>query len=449
MIKGRLKWWLVGGTILSLLLSYGKNFGILTDFFIDYVPLYNKFRAVSSIQVIAELAVPLLGVLAVQRFLDDKISLAKKLFALKYSLIILGGLALFFTVAGSNFFSFESFRDASYEGMLPGLSEVIVNDRKSIFIQDSFRSLLFVLLTGAILWLFLRKKISKNVVLGSFLVFIIFDMVDIDKRYVNNDDFISERKLENPFSMSDIDKEIRKDKGHYRVLNFMGDPMNDGSTSFFHNSIGGYHAAKPRRYQELYDFQIAKNNIEVLNMLNTKYIIYPDNENRANVQLIEEANGNGWFIQDLQIVHSADAEIKALDSLNTKTTAVIREEFANGLSENYLTDSTATIELTKYRANEITYETNTSTDQFAVFSEIYYENGWNAYLDGQKTDIYPVNYVLRAIKIPSGTHNVEFKFEPSVIKTGNRITLASYVLMLFIPFIWFVAEKKKKQNESS
>ena len=442
LVKGRLKNWLVAATVFSILLSWGKNFDLLTNFFIDYVPLYNKFRAVSSIQVIAELAVPLLGIIAVQKFLDDNISRERKLYALKYSIIILGGIALVFSVAGSSFFAFESFRDANYENMIPGFSEVIVNDRKSIFIQDSFRSLLFVLLTAAILWLFLRKKVSKNVVLGTFLAFIIFDMVDVDKRYVNNDDFISKRKLENPFRMSDIDKEIKKDKSHYRVLNLMVDPMNDGSTSYFHNSIGGYHAAKPRRYQELYDFQISRNNIEVLNMLNTKYIIYPDNENRANVQLNGGANGNAWFVTNLELVDSANEEIKALDSLDSRTTAVIRSEFGEVLANNYMMDSTAIISLVKYSPNELSYKSSSSSDQMAVFSEIYYKHGWKAYVDGAETEIYPVNYVLRAIEIPTGEHEIEFKFEPAVIKNGNRISLISYGLLLLIPIGWFLMSKK-------
>jgi len=449
LVKGPLKNWLVAATIFSILLSWGKNFDILTNFFIDYVPLYNKFRAVSSIQVIAELAVPLLGIIAVQKYLDDNIPRERKLNALKYSLFILGGIALFFTVAGSNFFAFESFRDANYESMIPGFSEVIINDRKSIFIQDSFRSLLFVLLTASILWLFLRKKISKNVVLGTFLAFVVFDMVDVDKRYVNVDDFVSQRKLENPFRMSDIDKEIKSDAGHYRVMNFLVDPMNDGSTSYFHNSIGGYHAAKPRRYQELYDFQIANNNIEVLNMLNAKYIIYPDNENRPNVQLNYDANGNAWFVTNLEVVDSADEEIRGLDSLNTRTTAVIRSEFAEVLSKNYLMDSTAVISLVKYSPNQLIYKSNSSSDQLAIFSEIYYKHGWKAYVDGIETNIYPVNYVLRAIEIPSGEHDIEFKFEPEVIKTGNKITLVSYAFLLLIPIVWFVADKKKKKHESS
>ena len=328
-VPGKIKHWLVAATVFSILLSWGKNFDLLTNLFIDYMPLYDKFRAVSSIQVIAEIAVPLLAVLAVQTFLSEEVSKAKKMHTLKYTLYLLGGVTLLFTVFGSNLFPFESFRDGNYERMIPGLSDVIVNDRKSIFIQDSFRSLLFVLLTGAILWLFLKNKLSKNTVIIVFLAFIVFDMVDVDKRYVNNEDFISVRKLENPFPETEIDKEIKKDKGHYRVINFMVDPMNDGSTSFHHNSIGGYHAAKPRRYQELYDYQIAQNNIEVLNMLNTKYIIYPNNENQASLQLNEDANGNAWFVSNLKIAQTADEEIKSLDSLNTKTSAVIRSEYAN------------------------------------------------------------------------------------------------------------------------
>ena len=448
-VPGKIKHWLVAATVFSILLSWGKNFDLLTNLFIDYMPLYDKFRAVSSIQVIAEIAVPLLAVLAVQTFLSEEVSKAKKMHTLKYTLYLLGGVTLLFTVFGSNLFPFESFRDGNYERMIPGLSDVIVNDRKSIFIQDSFRSLLFVLLTGAILWLFLKNKLSKNTVIIVFLAFIVFDMVDVDKRYVNNEDFISVRKLENPFPETEIDKEIKKDKGHYRVINFMVDPMNDGSTSFHHNSIGGYHAAKPRRYQELYDYQIAQNNIEVLNMLNTKYIIYPNNENQASLQLNEDANGNAWFVSNLKIAQTADEEIKSLDSLNTKTSAVIRSEYANLLSKKYSVDSIANIELTEYSPNQLKYRSSTSVKQLAVFSEIYYKNGWKAYIDDVETDIFPVNYVLRAIEVPSGEHQIEFKFEPTVIKKGNNITLISYALLFLIPIVWFVTEKKKIKHEPS
>jgi len=356
LVKNNLKKWLVAATVFSILMSWGKNFDILTNFFIDYVPLYNKFRAVSSIQVIAELAVPLLGIIAVQRFFEKEVSKEEKWKAIKFTSIIVGGIALVFTAAGTSLFSFESFRDPGFENMLKGFSDVIIEDRRTIFFQDSLRSLILVVTTACVLWLFLEKRINKNVVLGAFLVLVLIDMVGIAKRYVNNDDFISAAQLEKPFVMSEMDAEIRKDKSHYRVMNFMVNPMNDGSTSFFHNSVGGYHAAKPRRYQELYDFQIARNNIDVLNMLNTKYIIFPDDNNRENVQLNEEANGNAWFVESAKYVDTADEEIKALDSIDTKSLVIINSEYKNEIQNfNFQNDSTASIQLVKYHANELTY----------------------------------------------------------------------------------------------
>ncbi|MCK4562280.1 MAG: YfhO family protein, partial [Flavobacteriaceae bacterium] len=276
-----------------------------------------------------------------------------------------------------------------------------------------------------------------------FLVFVMIDMVGIAKRYVNNDDFISASKLEKPFIKGEMDVEIQKDKGHYRVMNFMVNPMNDGSTSFFHNSVGGYHAAKPRRYQELYDFQIAKNNIDVLNMLNTKYIIFPDENNLANVQFNEEANGNAWFVEKVKFVNSANEEIKALDSLNTKLTAIVNIEFETEIQNfEFQKDTLAKIALVNYKANALIYESNSTTNQLVVFSEMYYKNGWNAYVDGVLTPHFRTNYVLRAMIIPKGKHKIEFKFEPQVIKTGNTVALISYMLMLLIPVGWYFKERK-------
>ena len=446
LVKGKLKKWLVAATIFSILLSWGKNFGFLTDLFIDYVPLYNKFRAVSSIQVIAELAIPILGILGLKVFFDTEVSNKEKIKALKNSVIIIGGLALVFVVAGTSLFAFESINDARYENMAPGFSEVLIADRKSIFFDDSLRSLILVFLTVVSLWFFLKGKINKNIVFVTLLLLILFDLVVVDKRYVNNDDFISKSKLEKPFPKSDINTEILKDKSHYRVMNFMVNPMNDGSTSFYHNSIGGYHAAKPRRYQELFDFQIAKNNFDVLNMLNTKYIIFPDDNNRANVQINPDANGNVWFVDKIKFVNSANEEIKALDSINTKRVAIVSSVFKNDLEGfSFQNDSTATIQLTNYKANALTYESNAKTDQLAVFSEIYYKNGWNAYVDGKLTPHYRANYVLRAMIIPSGKHQIFFKFEPKIIKQGNTITLVSYLLLIFIPLGWYFKEKKSNK----
>jgi hypothetical protein len=451
LVKGALKKWLLSAFIFSILLSWGKNLEFITNFFIDYVPLYNKFRAVSSIQVIAELVVPLLGILALHEFFSTKITSEIKLNALKKSILITGGLALIFTVFGNNLFAFESFRDGNYAEMMNGgLLEAIIADRKAIFFTDSLRTLILIVIATGILWLFLKEKLNKNIAILIFTVLILFDLVTVDRRYVNDDDFQSARKIDNPFVASEIDKEILKDKSYYRVANYIGDPMNDGGTSYFHKSVGGYHAAKLGKYQELFDYQIAKNNIEVLNMLNTKYFMFTDGNQRETVQQNPDANGNAWFVNSIEIVDDANEEIKALDSLKTKTEAVIdRRLVTDNFKNNYLIDSVATIELISYKANELEYETYTEYAQFAVFSEIYYENGWNAYVDGELRPHHRVNYILRGMEIPKGDHIITFKFEPTVIQTGITISLLSYALLLIIPVGWFFIEKKNKKHESS
>jgi uncharacterized membrane protein YfhO len=329
--------------------------------------------------------------------------------------------------------------------MIEGLSNAVIDDRKSIFFKDSLRSFMLVLLTAVPLWFFVKGKINTLMLSVALALLVLFDLVAVDKRYVNDDDFITKRKLENPFPKSAVNKEILKDKGHYRVMNFMVDPFNDGSTSFYHNSIGGYHAAKPRRYQELFDYQIRKNNMEVLNMLNTKYLIFPDQENRAGMQVNMDANGNAWFVREVKYVDNADEEIKALDSLNTKKIAIVNKEFSSFLEDlNFKTDSTATIDLKKYKPNHLIYESNSQTGQLAVFSEMYYKDGWNAYVDGKLTPHFRVDYVLRAMVVPKGKHTIEFKFEPQVIQTGSTITLVSYGLLILVIAGWFFAEKRKQ-----
>lgn len=444
-VKGNLKKWLLAVTVFSILLSWGKNFPALTNFFIDYVPLYNKFRAVSSIQVIAELAIPLLAILTVNKFLKDKNDKESKLKYLKYATIGVGGLTLLFTLFGSSLFSFESLRDTGLEQQLPGFSDAIIADRKSLFFKDSLRSFLLIIISAGLLWAFLERKINRNATIIVFAVLILIDLVIVDKRYVNNDDFVSKRQQEIPFQATIINKEILKDKSHYRVINWVVNPMNDGSTSYFHNSIGGYHAAKPRRYQELFEFQIAKNNIEVWNMLNTKYIIFPDNQGEERLQQNYEANGNAWFVNEVEFVDTADEEIKGLDSLRTKQKAIVNVDFKTEIKKlKFAKDSLDIITLISYQPNEMKYESNTSSEQLAVFSEMYYKNGWNAYLDGKLTPHIRANYVLRAMQVPAGRHEIVFKFEPTVIKKGNTITLTSFALLLLIPIGWFFIEKKKK-----
>jgi len=445
LVKGKLKKWLLAATIFSILMSWGKNFPALTNFFIDYVPLYNKFRAVSSFQVITELAVPLLAILTLNQFLNSEKEDENRLKYLKYALYGVGGIALLFMLFGTSLFSFESLKDSGWEQQLQGFTDALIVDRKSMFFKDSLRSLVLILLSAGLLWAFLKGKISKNSTIIAFAVLILFDLVGVDKRYINANDFVSKKQEERPFQASVIDKEIIKDKSHYRVFNFMVDPMNDGSTSYFHNSIGGYHAAKPRRYQELFNYQLAKNNIEVMNMLNTKYIIFPDNQGNARLQQNTEANGNAWFVNQVEFVKTADAEIKGLDSLNTKHTVIVNNEFKNRLTKSsFAKDSLAVIKLTSYQANEMIYKYSAISEQLAVFSEMYYKNGWNAYIDGELSPHFRANYVLRAMVVPSGKHEIVFKFEPTIIKKGNTVTLVSYALLLLIPAGWFFMKKKKK-----
>ena len=441
LIKGKLRTWLVAATIFSIVLSWGKNLDVITNFFIDYVPLYNKFRAVSSIQVIAELCIPMFGVLALKSLFSSEIPSKEKQQALKKSLYVTGGIALFFMLFGSAFFTFEGFRDGTLNQFkIDGLLDALIADRKSLLFQDSLRSFVLIAIAFFLLWFFVKNKLNQTKTIIALTVLILFDLVSVDLNYVNKDDFKRARTIENPFKLNAADKQIIEDKGHYRVGNFAGNPMQDGRTSYFHQSIGGYHAAKMGRYQELFDYQIAKSNLETLNMLNTKYFIVGDGQ----VQVNTLANGNVWFVNTLKYVNSADDEMKALDSLNTKTEAVIDLNFLkNKINLTRSKDSTAIIMLTKYDVTNLEYQSTTSKEQFAVFSEIYYKNGWNAYVDGELKPHYRVNYVLRGMLIPAGNHKIAFKFEPTIIKKGNTITLTSYFLLLIVPIMWFFIGRRK------
>lgn len=448
LVDSKLKKWLVATTIFSIVLSWGHNFSIVTNLFIEFVPLYNKFRAVSSIQILAEIAVPLLGILALKEFIWGDKTTDEKLKALKNGFFIAGGTALFFTLLGSFFFSFTGANDAYYNSMLDGLGSAIVEDRKELFFSDSLRTFLLVLFVAVALFAFLKDKLKQIPLLLIVGFLMLFDTVTTARRYVNDDDFYPAIQVEKPFQLSPIDQEILKDKGHYRVANFMGNFMNDGATSYFHKSIGGYHAAKLGRYQDLVDFHISKNNIQVLNMLNTKYFMVPDEEGVKGLQINPDANGNAWFVHNIQLVNSANEEILALGKFNSKETAVINaKEFPTiiGLVDKIENDSVAKITLVKYEANYLKYESINKGKQLAVFSEIYYKEGWNAYVDGKLTPHYRANYVLRALEIPSGKHMVEFKFEPTIIATGGTISLVSFVcfgLLLGVGFFQYKKEKK-------
>ena len=453
LVKGRLKQWLLAATVFSVLLSWGRNFEGLTNFFIDYVPLYNKFRAVSSIQVIAELCVPILGVLALKEFFSLKISSEEKIKALKKSLYAFGGLIIIGFLLAHSFSTFEGIRDTTYlniekEYNIIGVLDAVIADRKAMLLFDVLRSLFLMLLTAGVLWMFLKSKLKQGIAILIIAVFVLFDLVSVDKKYVNKDDFKSSRKIEKPFIASNADKLILQDKTHFRVGNFSVNPMNDGSTSYFHQSIGGYHAAKMMRYQELFEYQIAKNNMQVLNMLNTKYFIVDNDKGEKQAQQNPDANGNAWFVENVKVVNSANSELQILDSLNTKVSAVIdKSKLLDNVNFNFEKDSTATIKLINYDVTELTYRTKTEKEQFVVFSEIYYKDGWNAYIDGKLTNHFRVNYVLRGMKIPAGEHEIEYKFEPKVIQQGGMISLFSYISIILVFVVWFFYGKKNKGGE--
>lgn len=445
--RGKYKTWLLISIVFALFLSWGKNFGFLTDFFINYVPLYDKFRAVSSMQVLIELAIPVLAILGLHRFLfSDELSVNTKQKYLLNTLFITGGIALFFVLLGSSWFSFESPNDAFYEQMIPGFSEVLIADRKSLLFQDSIRSLLLVLGSALILWLFLKKKLKLNIALLVLALVLIFDLGGVAKRYVNSSDFVAASRVDKPFVASEVDKSILQDTTYYRVANFAANPMSDGATSYFHHSIGGYHAAKLRRYQELFDYQIAQNNMEVLNMLNTKYFILSDEGGQKQVQVNDSVFGPAWFVSDIKWVNTADEEIKALDSIDKKI-VVLEEKYRDIIpTHKWLYDDQAQIHLTHYQANELRYEANSLTGQLAVFSEIYYPHGWKAYVDGVEFEILRANYVLRALWLPPGKNEVVFKFEPEVVKKGAWYSLLGYIGFVVVFALFFIMRIKTKQN---
>jgi len=438
LVEKRTKTWILASMLLALLLSWGKNFSVLTDFFIDYVPLYNKFRAVTSIQVLIELGIPILGVLGLQKFLfDSSISKEKKEKSLLFAGIITSGLALLIMLLGGFIFDFTGGNDAYYDSMIPGFSKALIQDRTSFLFKDSLRSFVLVILTAVTLWFFIKEKLKLMPIIGILAFLLLFDGIGVAKRYVNQDDFMSANRVEKPFVKSEVDKAILKDKTHYRVANFGVNPMNDGSTSYFHKSIGGYHAAKPRRYQELFDFQIAKNNMEVLNMLNTKYLILADEKGQKQVQANDQAYGNAWFAPNIQWVADANEEIIALDSLS-KDLAIIDSQFKEKIPGTIQKDSLAHIQLKKYAPNQIDYESNAQSTQLALFSEMYYPHGWKAFIDGKEQEILRANYVLRALLIPEGKHQIIFKFEPEVVKKSALYSLVGYLLFILILVVWGV-----------
>lgn len=462
-LKGNMRWWLLAATVLSILLSWGKNFMPLTDFFLHYIPGYNKFRAVSMILVIADLTIPLLGILALKEIIEKPEILKQKRRGFYIALGLTAGLALLFFILPQTFFSFLSGMEKSFiaeqratvdSGQAAQLEQFAHNltiARVAVFKADAIRTVLFILLAAAALWLYERKNIGKGILTAIISVLILADMVPVAYRYLNNDNFVSKTLVNNPFTPTDANKLISKDSDpNFRVLNTTVSTFQDASTSYFHKSIGGYHGAKLRRYQELIDHHIGKYNESVLNMLNTKYFIVADENRRPVAQLNMDALGHAWFVDEYILVDNADEEIEALTAFNPGTTAIVDKRFSDRLSGfDAVPDSTAQINLSSYAPNKLKYSYSAASDQLVVFSEIYYDKGWNAFIDGKPAPHFRANYVLRAMAVPAGSHDIEFRFEPVVYRTGESISLAGSLLLLLLLLGYAFTEFRKNYRKQS
>ena len=476
-VKGKLKWALLIATLLSILLSWGKNFMGFTDFFIDHVPGYNKFRAVSMTLVIAELTMPLLGLLGLAEILKSPDSFKKNTKKFFIALGVTAGICLLFYIAPNLFFNFLSQNEAQQFAQLTAgqdgatykaFADQLENVRMAIFRKDALRSLLFIVLAAIPILLYGKGKLKATpafIILG---ILVLIDLFPIDKRYLNNDNFISKQLAEKPFKATVADSYILNDNAlDFRVLNLTKDVFNDASTSYFHKSIGGYHGAKLRRYQDLITgylspeirqfsslmknvdsdvtLQLALQQERTLNMLNTKYIIYnPDVEPIVNPC----AFGNAWVVDNIRWVETPDEEFEALNTTGLRHTAILHKEFKEQVGDFETGDSrTGQIALTDYRPNQLTYSFNSDIDQFVVFSEIWTSQGWTLTIDGKTHPLLRANYLLRAALVPSGQHEIVMRYEPRIWKVGNTIQLISSLILIIglITVIIFSFRKKEKK----
>lgn len=459
--KGNTRWWLLSVTVLSIMLAWGRNFMPLTDFFLEYIPGYNKFRAVSMTLVMANLAIPLLAMLGIQSIFENREVLTTNKKPLWISLGLTAGLSLVFYLLPNTFFSFMS--DAEVNAInqqrqtiestqLQGFDSLIDNmnnARVAIFKADALRSVLLILAAATLIYTFVRIKIHKAYLFAGLALLVIIDMIPVGSRYLNKEDFTRKSVVANPFTPTDADLIIMKDKDpNFRVLNLTVSTFQDAHTSYFHKSIGGYHGAKLRRYQEIIDHHIVESNMKVLNMLNTKYLIVPGQNRKPEIQINWDALGNAWFVNNIRIVENADEEINALNTFEPAEIAILDKRFASHVANLKPTnDSIANIKLTLYAPNHLKYKSTSSSDKLAVFSEIYYDKGWKSYIDGKEVPHFRVNYILRAMVVPAGNHEIEFKFEPAVFKVGNVIAASSSIIVIIMLIGYAVLQFRQKNTE--
>jgi len=456
-VKGRDKWWLLAATVVSIILSWGKYVMPLTSFLLDYLPLYNKFRATEMTLVIACFTIPLLGMLALHQILSGKVEKGEVMKGLKWSFGLTAGISMLFALLPGIAGSFNAPFDTAYPDWL---LEAVRSDRQHLLRTDAFRSFIFIALAAGTILAWNSRKLKKEYLVGLLAVLILTDLWFVDKRFLNNDGFSTKRESQNSFNPSPVDQEILKDKDlSFRVLPLQN-PWQDSRASYFHKNLGGYHAAKLRRIQEMIDHHFDPElqrmidglnkqqspdsvfaALPALNMMNTRYFIYD-----LNGQPLRNPSawGNAWFAHQFRVVANADEEIKALEEIRSKENIVIDKRFASQVEgKEFSFDPAASVKLSEYKPNYMKYSCISGSEQLAVFSEMYFKDGWKAYVDGKETPHFRVNYILRAMVVPAGNHTIEFKFHPASYYSGEKVSLAGSLLLL-LAVIGFIFYRYKK-----
>ena len=470
-IKSWHKWWIIAASLIGIVLAWGSNFQAFNYFMLDHLPFYNKFRAPSMAMVIPQLCIPLLAVLAVSKLTQEETDWDNAWKKLRLSVLAIGSviilLAAFyfmadFTGKGDTQIK-DNFKQSILQQVPAGqqppaemisqanetskqLMSALRQDRKSQMAGDLIRSIIFILLSVFLLGLFVKKKINAMILSISLIALSVFDLVGIDKRYLDFDKFREPEEVSDIFTPSPADVQILQDPDHanFRVFNQSPNFTNESLTSYHHNSVGGYSPAKLGLYQDLIEHQLGKGNMQVFNMLNTKYFITEDQTGKASAQMNPGAFGTCWLVKGIKYVNTPNEEMLALDNTNLRDTAVVAKTFQKSIKQDPLFDSTAVLQLKQRQNDAITYSIKAASPQFAVFSEVYYSAGWNAYLDGNKVDYVKTNYVLRGMYLPAGNHTIDFKFEPVSFQTGRTITIWSTVLIYLAIVLAIVLYFKKK-----
>ena len=473
-LKSWHKWWLIAASVLGIILAWGANFSAFNYFLFDHLPFYNKFRAPTMGLVIPQLCFPLTGVLVIDKLFKQNIDFTETWKKLKLTGIITGAiiviLAGFYFSASFTGKSDKTLKDNFRQSVLQqvpqgqqpppqvqqqadevsrNLISALQSDRKDLMGSDLLRSIILIALAFIIIYLFIKKKISPVILIASLIVLTGYDLLGVDSRYLNTNKFVEDTDFESTFTPTEADLQIMKDPDHanFRVFNSSLDAFNDASTSFHHNSVGGYHPAKLGLYNDIITYQLGKGNMEVFNMLNTKYFIVQNPQTGKPVaRLNPDAFGNAWLVKGIKYVDDANQEMQALDNTNLRDTAVVEKKYQSQIKQFNVPDSSAYIKLKENLNDKIDYTFHSATPQFAVLSEVYYPFGWDAYIDGKKTDYVKTDYVLRGMYVPAGDHEIEFRFEPKSFTTGRTITIISNIIVfisMLVALIFYIRKKSR------